>query len=207
MKKIACIVAGIFLSIGVLADVQNIPGGSGHNIRAFQVFKDNNQVDIFFVDGNGDLKYLVTEPFKLFPFYLSDIEAAEVTNVHGSLQRDTVYYAEKIIINGITYEKGLGMHAPRSGNGEVVYDLPAGSRTFSTKIGSDINQGNGVIFSVLVGRNGHFTEVFNRHHYGNLTYDIGTINLEGYDQLKLRVNAAGGHCCDHSIWVEPLVND
>nr|VFK66060.1 MAG: hypothetical protein BECKUNK1418G_GA0071005_10786 [Candidatus Kentron sp. UNK]VFK69399.1 MAG: hypothetical protein BECKUNK1418H_GA0071006_101323 [Candidatus Kentron sp. UNK] len=76
MKKMTFIVAGIFLSMGALAEVQDIPGGSGHDIRAFQVFKDDSQVDIFFVDGNGDLKYLVTEPFKIFPFYLSDVEAS-----------------------------------------------------------------------------------------------------------------------------------
>nr|VFK60287.1 MAG: hypothetical protein BECKUNK1418G_GA0071005_101031 [Candidatus Kentron sp. UNK]VFK68385.1 MAG: hypothetical protein BECKUNK1418H_GA0071006_10025 [Candidatus Kentron sp. UNK] len=37
MKKMAFIVAGMFLSLGALANVQDSPGGSGHNIRAFQV--------------------------------------------------------------------------------------------------------------------------------------------------------------------------
>nr|VFK41277.1 MAG: Fibrinogen beta and gamma chains, C-terminal globular domain [Candidatus Kentron sp. SD] len=56
MKKIAYFFAGIFLSIGALADVQDIPGGSGHNIRAFQVVGSK----VFFVDGYGDLKLLYT---------------------------------------------------------------------------------------------------------------------------------------------------
>nr|VFK37621.1 MAG: Fibrinogen beta and gamma chains, C-terminal globular domain [Candidatus Kentron sp. TC]VFK51557.1 MAG: Fibrinogen beta and gamma chains, C-terminal globular domain [Candidatus Kentron sp. TC] len=54
MKKIAYLVAGIFLPVGVLADVQEVPGGSGHDIRAFQVVDDK----VFFVDGYGDLKLL-----------------------------------------------------------------------------------------------------------------------------------------------------
>nr|VFK18409.1 MAG: hypothetical protein BECKLPF1236A_GA0070988_101972 [Candidatus Kentron sp. LPFa]VFK32719.1 MAG: hypothetical protein BECKLPF1236C_GA0070990_101788 [Candidatus Kentron sp. LPFa] len=37
MKKMALIVAGMFLSLGALGDVQDTPEGSGHNIRAFQV--------------------------------------------------------------------------------------------------------------------------------------------------------------------------
>nr|VFK77929.1 MAG: Fibrinogen beta and gamma chains, C-terminal globular domain [Candidatus Kentron sp. SD] len=54
MKKMTFIVAGIFLSMGALAEVQDIPGGSGHDIRAFQVVGNN----VFFVDGYGDLKLL-----------------------------------------------------------------------------------------------------------------------------------------------------
>nr|VFK29016.1 MAG: Fibrinogen beta and gamma chains, C-terminal globular domain [Candidatus Kentron sp. MB]VFK29539.1 MAG: Fibrinogen beta and gamma chains, C-terminal globular domain [Candidatus Kentron sp. MB]VFK74820.1 MAG: Fibrinogen beta and gamma chains, C-terminal globular domain [Candidatus Kentron sp. MB] len=57
MKKIACIVAGMFLSMGVLADVQDVPGGSGHDIRAFQVVGNK----VFFVDGYGNLKLLQME--------------------------------------------------------------------------------------------------------------------------------------------------
>nr|VFK51972.1 MAG: Fibrinogen beta and gamma chains, C-terminal globular domain [Candidatus Kentron sp. TUN] len=54
IQKIIGIIVGIFLSFCTFAEVQDIPGGSGHNIRAFQVV-DNK---VFFVDGYGNLKLL-----------------------------------------------------------------------------------------------------------------------------------------------------
>nr|VFK40430.1 MAG: Fibrinogen beta and gamma chains, C-terminal globular domain [Candidatus Kentron sp. SD]VFK45894.1 MAG: Fibrinogen beta and gamma chains, C-terminal globular domain [Candidatus Kentron sp. SD] len=56
MKKIGLCCVGMLFSIGVLANTWDIPGGSGHNIRAFQVIGNK----VFFVDGYGDLKVLKT---------------------------------------------------------------------------------------------------------------------------------------------------
>nr|VFK22113.1 MAG: Fibrinogen beta and gamma chains, C-terminal globular domain [Candidatus Kentron sp. LPFa] len=55
-QKIIGIICGVFFTLCALAEVQGIPGGSGHNIRAFQVVGSK----VFFVDGYGDLKILYT---------------------------------------------------------------------------------------------------------------------------------------------------
>jgi len=68
--------------------------------------------------------------------YLSDLPASEIweQNIHGGLQKDTVYWMDCIYVYGNKHLKGLGMHAPAEGEGFALFSLPDRVRTFSTKI-------------------------------------------------------------------------
>src|SRR6266498_3325304 len=44
--------------------------------------------------------------------FLSDLTPRYENNIHGCLQFDKVYWQPDIVIDGIVYSNGIGMHAP-----------------------------------------------------------------------------------------------
>jgi hypothetical protein len=134
--------------------------------------------------------------------YLSDMEWVSATGGWGPVEHDMSNGerapgdGETITINGQTFEKGIGAHAPSS----IVYRLGGTCTAFLADVGIDdeiANQGS-VIFQVWGD--------------GEKLYDSGVLrgengarpayaDLTGVDELELVVTAAGdGNANDHADW-------
>ncbi|MGN6628154.1 MAG: NPCBM/NEW2 domain-containing protein [Tepidisphaeraceae bacterium] len=155
---------------------------------------------------SGDTGYSntasVTTPALPPTTYLSDMQYQSAVNGWGSVELDqsnggqATGDGQTIMLNGVTYNKGLGVHA----GSEVVYNLNGAFKSFLSDIGVDDEEGaNGsVIFQVYAD--------------GVLVFDSGTmtgssntqslnLNVQGVQQLKLVVNDAGdGNDYDHADW-------
>ncbi|MCO6045949.1 NPCBM/NEW2 domain-containing protein [Aeoliella sp. ICT_H6.2] len=106
-----------------------------------------------------------------------------------------------ITLNGVEYEKGLGVHA----YSEVAYDLSGQYTRFISDIGVDDETGNGgsVVFRVFADGNEIYTS-------GVLTgaSDTETVNVDitGVENLLLVVdNAGNGNGLDHADWADARV--
>ena len=101
-------------------------------------------------------------------------------------------------MNGKTYQKGLGTHAPS----EIVYKLDKQSEQFMCDVGATYNSGT-VTFTVYVDNIKKYeSRVLTRK---DLPERI-CINTKGCETLKLVVGDGGdGHDCDHAVWADALL--
>ena len=136
--------------------------------------------------------------------YLSDLTWVSATNGHGPVEKDksngeaVAGDGRTLTLNGVTYAKGLGVHAAS----EVVYNLSGAYSTFLSDVGIDDWVADGTCGSA----------VFEVYLDNVLAYSSGTmtptsatksINLgvAGKNQLKLVVTIAGdNNFCDHADW-------
>jgi hypothetical protein len=152
--------------------------------------------------------------------FLSDLVPLYENNVHECLQFNTVYWQPDIVIDGVIYEKGLGMHAPAPGarpnpnctyfqdvghisaRGTVAWTLDGAYETFLSRIALAEQNGaefssDGVIFRVYLD--------------GKLIYDSRVVlfstppidialDISGGATLVLEVDARSSHFADHSVW-------
>ncbi|CAN5645722.1 hypothetical protein BH09PLA1_BH09PLA1_06050 [soil metagenome] len=135
--------------------------------------------------------------------YLSDLNPVSATNGWGNYERDRsngetgANDGRTITLNGVTYAKGLGVHA----NSDIVYNLNGQYANFQAAIGVDDEVGNegNVIFRVYVD--------------GVLIYDSGamtgasatkllSLNVAGKSQLRLVVDSNGTNNSDHADWAD-----
>jgi hypothetical protein len=137
------------------------------------------------------------------PFdYVSDLTPTYATNGYGPISLDksngeaNANDGAQIKINGISYKKGLGVHA----DSELRYDLAARYRSFVSDIGVDDEVGfrGTVVFQVWVDGNKAFDS-------GLMTGAISRrrvkIDVSGAQQLALVVtNAGDGIDDDHADW-------
>jgi hypothetical protein len=139
--------------------------------------------------------------------YLSDLTPMEVNNVHGGLQEDTVSWQNNVVIDGITYEKALGMYAPNEGVASVTYDIPEGTTTFSSILamaeqnGESFGDDAKVQFRILLDGEVYYESndiTCNSDHFPV------ELNVEGHEKLTLEVDSLGTHWADHSTWVNPM---
>jgi len=168
---------------------------------------------------DGDLYYLSIETGTLYRLrygtpppppatttgYLSAQKWVSATNGYGPVELDrsngenAAGDGNPLRIGGITYSRGLGMHAPA----EVRYTLGTGCDTFTAQVGIDdeVSDTTGsVIFQVWSGE--------------TKLYDSGVVtgadpakavrvNLAGRTELRLVVTDAGdGPSSDHADWAE-----
>lgn len=139
--------------------------------------------------------------------YLSDLEWLAADNGYGPVERDrsngeaAAGDGRPLRVNGVQYNKGLGVHAPS----RVEYYLGRRCARFISLIGIDdeTNGGGSVEFQVLVD--------------GNLVFRSGTItpssspqpvdiDIRGAEVLTLVVTDAGdGNTLDHADWAEARV--
>ncbi len=136
---------------------------------------------------------------------LSDLTWTSVTNGWGPVEKD-LSNGEKatgdgkpLTINGVSYLRGLGVHADSS----VVYNLDKACTRLTARVGVDDE----------VGSRGSVS--FQAYADGQKLYDSGTltgrnssrkldINLTGKQRLELVVTDAGdSRSHDHADWVEP----
>jgi hypothetical protein len=141
------------------------------------------------------------------PRYLSDLDPAEINNVHGDLQKDRVYWQNEVWIAGQRFARGLGMHAPAQGVGYADYLVPKGYSRFRSQVGlarPDSNDGQNckpggggdVRFQVLVNSGERFSRLVK---FGDLQ-DIAIDGLSAGARLRLVVDNNGNSWCDHSFW-------
>ncbi len=135
--------------------------------------------------------------------YLSDLNWASAASGYGPAEKDrsngesNAGDGKTITLNGVTYAKGLGVHA----SSEITYNLNGQYTRFLSDVGIDdeINTGCGtVIFNVYLDNLLVYTS-------GSLTSTSATksidLNVAGKQTLKLVVTDAGdGNTCDHGDW-------
>jgi hypothetical protein len=134
--------------------------------------------------------------------YLSDMQWAGVVNAWGPVEKDKSNGEElsgdgqAITLNGVTYPKGLGVHAYT----EIIYNLGGNYSTFKSDIGIDDESGSAG------------SSVFQVYADGTKIYDSGlmrgttatksiNVSVAGKQQLKLVVTDGGdGISDDHGDW-------
>lgn len=134
--------------------------------------------------------------------YLSDLPITSVTNGWGPMEKDMSNGesasgdGHTITLNGITYAKGLGVHA----NSEVDFALNGSYSTFKSDIGVDdeVGSNGSVIFQV-------WADGVKIYDSGVMTGSSPTqsinVSVSGKSQLKLIVTDAGnGNGYDHADW-------
>jgi hypothetical protein len=136
------------------------------------------------------------------PVYLSDLNPTFVTNGYGPYERDHsngeqgANDGHTITLNGVTYAKGLGVHA----TSELRYALGGQYATFLADVGVDDEVGNAgsVVFQVWADG----TKLFDS---GTMTGSSATravnVTVAGKNELRLIVTDAGnGISDDHADW-------
>ncbi|GAA0591664.1 hypothetical protein GCM10009001_04740 [Virgibacillus siamensis] len=131
--------------------------------------------------------------------WVSSLDWTDVQNGYGKVQLNKSNGGKPITLEGKTYDKGIGAHAPS----EITYDLTGlkgNASRFVADVGVDdeIPDYGSVVFQVWGD--------------GEKLYDSGTVtgtsdtkhvdvNVEGVDTLKLVVeNAGDGKTGDHADW-------
>jgi glucose/arabinose dehydrogenase len=136
--------------------------------------------------------------------YLSDLPFEVVANGWGPVELDmsngetAAGDGNPITLNGVVYERGLGVHA----YSELVFDLDGAYSRFVSDIGVDDENAPGgtVVFRVLVDGN----EVYNSGVMTNASV-TQTVNVDvaGANELRLIVGTAGdGNGSDHADWAD-----
>ncbi|MFD2934253.1 NPCBM/NEW2 domain-containing protein [Spirosoma flavum] len=136
--------------------------------------------------------------------YLSDLTWTAATNGYGPVEKDRsngesgTGDGRTLTLNGVTYPKGLGIHAPA----DITYNLGGKYTIFSTAMGIDdemSNDGCGTVNfniyvdNVLVYSSGKMTPA-------SATKSID-LNVSGKQTLRLVVTDGGdGNTCDHADW-------
>jgi hypothetical protein len=155
----------------------------------------------------SDYMYVPGSPLELpdvtnsEPAFLSDVYWASATTSWGAIRRDASVDNNPIRINGVEYDKGVGIHA----NGEILVNLRGQAERFQADIGVDddmlITQG---------------TVVFKVYGDGQLLYESGVmtgaddaahvnVDVNGVQQLLLIVEDGGdGITCDHGVWANAV---
>jgi hypothetical protein len=163
---------------------------------------------------NGDFpwqsgKPLVKSNLKRGDNPLSDLTIVLAKNGWGPLERDRSNGSESdgdgspITLNGKTYSKGLGVHAPS----ELQFDLNGNCFAFSSDVGLDdeINTQQtygAVTFKVLVdGVEKYNSDVMRKKQVKSVQLD-----LTGAKKLVLKVEPDGdNHWFDHANWANPTI--
>jgi chitodextrinase len=136
--------------------------------------------------------------------FLSNLTEASATNGFGPIEKDRsnggsgANDGQTLTLNGVTYTKGLGIHA----NSTIIYNLNNEYGLFLADIGMDDEISDGPCGSVRF-------EVYKDNvlayqspimNPNSATIPI-SINLTGTNQLKLVVTDAGdNNFCDHANW-------
>jgi chitodextrinase len=136
--------------------------------------------------------------------FLSDLNWASMSNGFGNAEKDKSNGeggnndGNTITLNGITYTKGLGVHA----NSTIIYNLNGQYNRFRTDIGLDDevdfqNQGS-VVFKVYTDNNLVYTSPTMTKN--SITISLN-IDVSGINQLKLEVTDSGDNMnYDHADW-------
>jgi hypothetical protein len=134
--------------------------------------------------------------------YLSDRTPTSSTNGWGPFERNksngeqAAGDGNRLTINGVTYSKGLGVHA----GSEIVYDLSGKYDVFSASVGVDDEAGNNGTVKFQVFADG--VKVYDSGLMtGQLSAKLVNVDVHGKNQLKLVVTDGGdGNAWDHADW-------
>lgn len=132
------------------------------------------------------------------PAFASDIDWLEGTNGYGAIARDQSNSGSKLTLNGVIFDKGLGVHA----NSDIRFYTGAKCSTFTATVGVDDYQTTrgSVRFSVLADGK----ELIKTPVMGATTAaaDIN-VNISGATYVNLVVDDGGdGINYDHADWAD-----
>ena len=135
--------------------------------------------------------------------YLSDLTWTSALNGWGPVEKDksngensSVSDGKVLTLNGVTYTKGLGVHAAST----LLYNLAGKYNQFISNIGIDDEAGNqgSVNFQVYLD---NVLAYESGNMNGNLATKAVNLNVSGKNQLKLIVLDGGdGNHHDHADW-------
>jgi hypothetical protein len=135
-------------------------------------------------------------------FYLSDLTATAATNGYGPIERDRsngeqgATDGNTLTLNGVTYAKGLGVHA----GSNTTYALGGNYTRFRSDIGVDDEVGNNgsVVFQVLADGVKIYDSGLMTGATATKTVDV---DVTGKQNLRLVVTDGGnGIAFDHGDW-------
>jgi hypothetical protein len=143
--------------------------------------------------------------------YLSDQDWIAATNGWGPVEIDLANGddgardGDKIQINGVVFEKGLGTHTDSS----IEYDLSGSCSSFTASIGVDDAKkyapktGGTVVFQVLIDGAERFNSGLMKRGMGAQNIKL---DLRGAERLQLIATDAGdGIAFDHADWANPEI--
>jgi hypothetical protein len=143
--------------------------------------------------------------------YLSDQEWLAATNGWGPVEKDLANGddgardGDKIQINGVVFEKGLGTHA----NSSLEYDLNASCSSFTASVGVDDAKkyapkiGGTVVFQVLIDGSERFNSGLMKR---GMSAQNLNLDLRGAGRLQLVATDAGdGVAFDHADWANAQI--
>ncbi len=139
--------------------------------------------------------------------YLSDLTEVSSSNGFGPIEKDNANGngalgdGGPITIEGQTYTKGLGVHAPS----EVVYNINGEYDTFLAEIGTDDGTCDisTVVFEVYGDGQRIYQSPVIRQTDAPRSIEV---DIEGVNQLRLVVtNSGDNNYCDHANWADARV--
>lgn len=132
------------------------------------------------------------------PTYLSDMFA---TSSVGDIRFDRSHEGGTMTLNGVTYNKGIAMHAPA----EIIYDLNGGYDIFKAALGRDDESVDDGMVQFHLFADG--VEIYTSPLLSNLS-DICEIAVpvQSVNELKLVISDGGdGNGWDHAEWADARV--
>lgn len=182
-----------------------VPAGQGGDFAppfiSFSSLSANQTADFFFRPFRRAVPKPCAAPFD----YVSDLLWASYIN-YGQPQLDQSHgdgqgHFNPITLNGVVYDKGLGVHPLPDANSEVTYNLWGRYSTFISDVGLD-DEPTAACGSVnfMVFADG--TKIYESGTMVSTT-PTQTVNVSvaGVQELKLvTTNADDNHFCDHGDW-------
>ncbi|OQX77889.1 MAG: hypothetical protein B6D61_06500, partial [Bacteroidetes bacterium 4484_249] len=153
------------------------------------------QFQLRFIVTDGTTSVQLDKKFFITDMYLSDANYTYGRFDYGSLVKDKSITNGVITLNGVTYDKGLGVHA----NCEIKYDLGGSFLRFISDVGVQDGATSGTV-TFEVWTDG--TKVFETGVLDDNSPTV-SINLDvtGVNELELRVTDGGdGINSDHADW-------
>ena len=133
--------------------------------------------------------------------YLSTLTPTAAANNYSGVLNDLDHTTNSLVLDGVNFARGLGMHAPTSGVSTVDYAID-GASTFRATIGiNDYTTGTfgSVVFRVYVDNILQYTSSTLTSINAPIDLAIGTT---GGTTLRLEVdNAGNGNVADHAVWL------
>ncbi len=130
------------------------------------------------------------------PVYISDLTWTSATTGFGTVGKDKTVNGKTITLRGVTYAKGLGVHAVST----IVYNLNGQYTNFLSDVGVDdeVNGNGSVIFQV-------YADGVKIYDSGAVTGSSPTqsinVSVAGVQQLQLvATNGVSGIDYDHADW-------
>ena len=188
------------VSLGALLPGNSISYTHGVSIAANAPLGSQFQLRFEVTDGNASVLY--DREFFITDMYLSDADYVYANFSFGSLVKDASINNNPITLNGVVYEKGLGVHA----SCDIRYDLGGSFVRFTSDIGIDdeVSANGSVVFEVWTDGIKVFESGLMEPNTPTESIDLSVV---GVDELRLVVTDGGnGINSDHADWAGAKVS-
>ena len=158
-------------------------------------------------DPDGDLAGNRSEYYGMTDPTLPDRFASDLAELGGEVGLGTIGHNEygcgltgKIEVNGIAWDKSLGVHA----DSWVEYEVPGGINTFRGMYGLEDHNAGSVVFECHINGAVMFTSARIAKPYGFSAYPAFVeLPVEPGDHVTLTANALFDNYGDYSCWLQP----